>query len=79
MSMRRGILTNLFVMMLCLKSYDLQDAGVGDVRNNVGHSLPHTQQGTTQHVVLSQPHALQTLLAFFCSLTFPIPTSTRRK
>ena len=74
-----GILTDLLVMLLGFKADDLQDAGVGDVRHNIRHALPHTQQSTTQHVVLTKTHALQTLLAFLDFLTLAIPTDSTEK
>lgn len=60
-------------MLLRPEADDLQDAGAGDVRHHIGHALPHAQQSATQHVVLTEAHALQTLLAFFYFLTLPIP------
>lgn len=60
-------------MLLGFKADNLQDAGAGDVRHHVGYTLPHTQQSTTQHVVLTEAHALQTLLAFLNFLTLSIP------
>lgn len=68
-----GVLTDLLVMLLGFKTDDLQDAWAGYVRHNIRHALPHAQQGTAQHVVLTEAHALQTLLAFLNLLTLPIP------
>ncbi len=72
-SVRHHVLTDLLVMLLGFKADDLQNAGAGDVRHHVGYPLPHTQQSTAQHVVLTEAHALQTLLAFLNFLTLPIP------
>lgn len=72
-SLTSRLLTDLLVMLLGFKADDLQDAGAGDVRHHVGYALPHTQQSTTQHVVLTETHALQTLLAFLNFLTLPVP------
>lgn len=74
-----GVLTDLLVMLLGFKADNLQDAGAGDVRHHIGHALPHTQQSTAQHVVLTEAHALQTLLAFLNFLTLPIPTEKTEK
>lgn len=72
------VLTDLLVVLLGLEADDLQDAGAGDVRHHVRHTLPHTQQGAAQHVVLAQPHALQTLLALLDLLTLPVPAGGGR-
>lgn len=65
--------TDLLVVLFGFKADNLQDAGAGDVRHHVGYALPHTQQSSTQHVVLTEAHALQTLLTFLYFLTLPIP------
>ena len=73
------VLTDLLVMLFGFQADDLQDAGAGDVRHHVGYALPHTQQSTAQHVVLTESHALQTLLTFLYFLTLPVPTEKDRK
>ena len=70
---RGDVLTDLLVMLLGFQADDLEDAGAGDVRHHIGYTLPHTQQSATQHVVLTETHALQTLLAFLDFLTLPVP------
>lgn len=69
----------MLVVLLCFEADNLQDAGVGDVRHYIRDTLPHSQQSSTQHVILTEAHALQTLLAFFNLLTLPIPTETAEK
>lgn len=66
-------LTHLLAVLFGFQSNDLQDAGVGDVGDNVSHPLPDTQQGATQHVVLPQTHAQPTLVAHFLLFTLALP------
>lgn len=73
-----GVLTDLLVMLLGFKTDNLQDARAGDVRHHIWYTLPHTQQSATQHVVLTEAHSLQTLLAFLNFLTLPIPKGQKR-
>lgn len=73
------VLTDLLVMLFGFKADNLQDAGAGDVRHHVGYAFPNTQQSTTQHVVLTEAHALQTLVAFLNFLTLPIPKERTEK
>lgn len=68
-----SVLTDLLVVVFGFQADDLQDAGAGELGHHVGHALPHAQQRAAQHVVLTQPHALQTLLTFLDFLTLPIP------
>lgn len=77
--MRGDVLTDLLVMLLGFQTDDLKDAGAGDVRHHIGYTLPNTQQSAAQHVVLTETHALQTLLAFLDFLTLPIPKEMKEK
>lgn len=72
------VLTDLLIMLLGFKADNLQDAGAGDIRHHVGYTLPHAQQSTTQHVVLTEAHALQTLMAFLNFLTLSVPKGKDR-
>lgn len=60
-------------MLLGFETDNLQDAGAGDIRHDIGHTLPHAQQSAAQHVVLPEAHALQTLLALLDFFTLPGP------
>lgn len=73
------VLTDLFFMVLGFEADNLQDAGAGDFGHHVGHALPHTQQSAAQHVVLTEAHALQTLVALLDFLAFTVPRETGRK
>lgn len=65
----------MLVTIFGFEAYDLQDAGAGDVRDHVSHTLPDAQQCPAQHVVLAQTHTLQTLLSLLDLLTLPVPVS----
>lgn len=71
-------LTDLLAVLFGFEAHNLQDAGVGDVGDDVCDSLPHSQQRSTQHVVLSQTHAQPALLTLLqlLTLTFPINAHT---
>lgn len=72
------ILTDLLAVLFGFEAHNLQDAGVGDVRDDICDSLPHSQQSSAQHVVLPQTHAQPALLTLLqlLTLTFPINTHT---
>lgn len=63
----------MFAVLFRFEPYDLQDAGVGDVRDYVRHSLPHPQQSSAQHVILPETHAQKTLVPLLDLLTLALP------
>lgn len=71
--------TNLFLLLLGLEADDLQVAGVCDVCHDAGNPAPHPQQGSTQHVVVTQAHALETLLPLLDQLAAPVPSNGRKQ
>lgn len=69
----RDFYTNLLAVLFGFESHDLQDAGVGDVRDDVRHSFPDAQQSSTQHVILAETHSQKTLLTLLDLLTLTLP------
>lgn len=67
----------MFLLLLGLEADDLQVAGVGDVCHDAGNLAPDPQQGPAQHVVVTQPHALEALLPLLDQLAAPVPSVQR--
>lgn len=65
----------MLAVLFGFEPYDLQDAGVGDVRDDVRHSFPDPQQRSAQHVILPETHPQKTLLALLDQLTLTLPTT----
>lgn len=76
-SLPRTSPTDLFLLLLGLEADDLQVAGVGDVCHDAGNLAPDPQQGPAQHVVVTQPHALEALLPLLDQLAAPVPSVQR--
>lgn len=65
--------TDLFAVLFCFESNDLQDARVRDVRDDVRDAFPNPEQSAAQHVILSETHPQQTLLSLLDQLTRTLP------